>query len=68
MICNFFNRSDIDGNKVEDVDCSCERICWDSGSRRDGFMGPAVDGADSGAGGLRSFLKAAFSSFNLPFC
>lgn len=37
----------------------------DSGSRREVFMGAVVEGVGSGVGGLRSFLKLAFSSFSL---
>ena len=65
MICSFFSRSDIDGSRVEDVDCNCVRIDCDSGSRSEEFIGAEGEDFGSGVGGLRSFLKLAFSSLSL---
>lgn len=50
------------------MDCNCDRMDCDSGSRSEGFIGAEVESFGPGVGGLRSLLKLAFSSFSLHSC
>lgn len=50
------------------MDCNCDRMDCDSWSRSEGFIGAEEESFGSDVGGLRSFLKFAFSSFSLHSC